>query len=110
MVKVRIPRKEDQLLGLLGKINERHESNKKKSLLNGAVNMDRLVEKSKKIRNLKDLESAKNYEHRARATNHSKQNDLKFITKEIRCIRNLLLTVYPDDPKLIKEWGFEISE
>ncbi|MGQ1911054.1 hypothetical protein ACT3CE_14855 [Marinifilum sp. RC60d5] len=108
MVKVIIPRKEDQLLGLLGKINERHESNKKRSLLNGAVDMDRLVEKSNKIRNLKDLESAKNNEFKT--ANNLKKNDLKFISKEIRSIRNLLLCIYPDEPMVIKEWGFEISE
>jgi len=108
MVKVKIPRSEDQILGLLGKINKRHETNKKKSLLNGAVNMDRLVEKSKKIRSFKDLESAKSNKHQH--FDHSKRNDLKFISNEIKSIRNLLLTVYPDEPKVIKEWGFEINE
>ncbi|WP_321309952.1 hypothetical protein [Marinifilum fragile] len=108
MVKVRIPRNEDQLLGLLGKINERHEYNKKKSLLNGAVDMDRLVEKSKKIRKIKDLESEPSA--KKQSVDHSKSNDLKFISSEIRSIRNLLLAVYPDEPKVIKEWGFELKE
>jgi hypothetical protein len=108
MVKVRIPRNEDQLLGLLGKINKRHESNKKKSLLNGAVDMDRLVEKSKKIRKFKDLESEPSA--KKQSIDHSKNNDLKFISNEIRSIRNLLLAVYPDEPKVIKEWGFEIND
>lgn len=108
MVKVRIPRNEDQLLGLLGKINERHEYNKKKSLLNGAVDMDRLVEKSKKIRKIKDLKSEPST--KKQSSDHSKNNDLKFISSEIRSIRNLLLAVYPDEPKVIKEWGFEINE
>ena len=108
MVKVRIPRNEDQLLGLLGKINKRHECNKKRSLLNGAVNMDRLVEKSKRIRNFKDLESEPSA--KKQSVDSSKSNDLKFISSEIRSIRNLLLAVYPDEPKVIKEWGFEIKE
>lgn len=108
MVKVKIPRNEDRLLGLLGKINKRHECNKKKSLLNGAVDMDRLVKKSKKIRQFKDLTSTPSSQNQP--IDHTKSNDLKFISSEIRSIRNLLLAVYPDEPKVIKEWGFEIND
>ena len=106
MVKVRIPRSEDRLLGLLVKINERHKATKKKSLLNGAVNMDRLVEKSNSIRSLKDQQPVKSISYRE----FREENDLKFISKEIRSIRNLLLTVYPDEPNILKEWGFELND
>ena len=108
MVKVKIPRREDQLLGLLVKINERHESNKKKSLLNGAVNMDRLVEKLNNIRKFKDLGSKRS--NALHQLNDSKRKDLRFISKEIKSIRNLLLAIYPDDPKIIRDWGFELNE
>lgn len=108
MVKIRIPKSEEQLLGLLGKINKRHECDKKKSLLNGAVNMDRLVEKSIKIKKFKDLDSTPSVKNQP--FDLSKRKDLRFISNEIRSIRNLLLAVYPDEPKLIKEWGFEIND
>lgn len=108
MVKVKIPRSEDRLLGLLVKINEKHKTRKKNSLLNGAVNMDRLVDKLNKIRSVKDQKPEKN--SFSNDFSHRKENDLKFISKEIRSIRNLLLTVYPDEPNILKDWGFELND
>jgi hypothetical protein len=108
MVKVRIPRSEDQLLGLLVKINKRHEVNKKRSLLNGAVDMDRLVKKLNTIRSFKDHDSIRSSSNKELA--HSKKKELKFISNEIKSIRNLLLTIYPDEPQIIEEWGFELNQ
>ncbi|MFA9371537.1 MAG: hypothetical protein ACERIH_07480 [Labilibaculum antarcticum] len=105
MVKVRIPRNEDRLLGLLIKINERHETQKKKSLLNGAVNMDRLILKLNSIQSLKDIKL--NGNPPLPDTKQEKASDLKFISNEIRSIRNLLVRIYPDEPNILKEWGFE---
>lgn len=108
MVKVRIPRNEDQLLGLLVKINKRHEAQKKKSLLNGAVDMDRLIWKHKNIQSLKDRKPDKNPS--LSDPKRAKETDLKFISNEIRSIRNLLLTIYPDEPNILEEWGFELND
>lgn len=108
MVKVRIPRNEDRLLGLLVKINKRHEAQKKKSVLNGAVNMDRLICKRDNIQSLKDRIPDKNSS--VPDPKRTKETDLKFISNEIRSIRNLLLTIYPDEPNILKEWGFELNE
>lgn len=106
MVKVKIPRSEDQLLGLLVKISKRHNATKKRSILNGAINMDRLLEKSNNIRCVIDHQPVKSSSYH----NFNKKTDLKFISKEIRCIRNLLLTIYPDEPNIIKEWGFDLKD
>ena len=107
-MKVRIPKNEDRLLGLLVKINERHEAQKKKSLLNGAVNMDRLIWKHNNIQSLKNRKPDENSS--SPDSKQAKKTDLKFISNEIRSIRNLLIAIYPDEPDILKEWGFELKE
>ena len=108
MVKVRIPRSEDRLLGLLVKINDKHRAKKKQSLLNGAIDMDRLILKHNKIQKFKDHKPDE--VSSLRESNQVKETDLKFISNEIRSIRNLLITVYPDEPNILEEWGFEVND
>lgn len=108
MVKVRIPRSEDRLLGLLVRINNKHKAKKKQSLLNGAIDMDRLILKYNNIQSFKNQKS--NETSFLLDSNQVKKIDLKFISNEIHSIRNLLLQIYPDEPKILEEWGFELKD
>lgn len=81
VMKARIPRNKDQLLYLLMKINKRYKAQRRKSLLNGAVNEDRLIWKHKNIQSLKDRKPDKNSS--LPNPKRAKETDLKFDQSEI---------------------------
>ena len=70
--------------------------------------MDRLILKHNNIQSFKDQKPDE--VSSLRDSKQEKETDLKFISNEIRSIRNLRLTVYPDEPNILKEWGFELND
>lgn len=106
MPKIPIPRKEDQILNLMIRIQAYHDAHSRQSLLNAAFNMERLRHKTQNIQNLKS--HLPNDREEAQRINRLRRRDLRFISREIKGIRNLLQSVYPDDHRVFQQWGFDI--
>lgn len=103
---IQIPRRENQLLNLTLRIQAFHEVQQQRSYLDAAFNMQRLRDKTQKVICYHLCTPVNSRE--ARKIKKLKRRELRFISREVQGIRNLLQAIYPDDIKIMRKWGFEV--